>query len=145
MYEAVQAVAARAPGLKQANLLQDYRTPALGADLTSVKCKGKWLSLGASVDAITDMTLSIDKFSGEDAQTLKEWLESIIEAVDAQVLVTDDADALKTAVDENGVYHQVCKSHVRRNTDDLVEQLQASLANGINSSIDSSTSARSAE
>lgn len=26
-----------------ANRLQEYRSPALGADLTSVKCKGKWL------------------------------------------------------------------------------------------------------
>ena len=136
VYEAVQAVAERVPGMKQANLLQDYRTPALGADLTSVKCKGKWLPLGITVDAITGMTLSIDTLPGEDAQTLKEWLEPIIEAVDARVLVTDDADALKTAADQNGVYHQVCKSHVGRNTDALVEQLQASLAVGHNPSLE---------
>lgn len=136
VYEAVQAVAERVPGMKQANLLQDYRTPVLGADLTSVKCKGKWLPLGITVDAITGMTLSIDTLSGEDAQTLKEWLEPMIEAVDARVLVTDDADALKTAADQNGVYHQVCKSHVRRNTDALVEQLQASLAVGHNPSLE---------
>ena len=136
VYEAVQAVAERVPGMKQANIFQDYRTPALGADLTSVKCKGKWLPLGVTVDAITGLTLSIDKLSGEDAQTLKEWLKPIIKAVDARVLVTDDADALKTAADENGVYQQVCKSHVGRNTDALVEQLQASLANGLNSSLE---------
>lgn len=136
VYEAVQAVAERVPGMKQANLLQGYRTPAPGADLTSVKCKGKWLPLGVSVDAITGMTLSIDKLSGEDAQTLKEWLEPIIEAVDARVLVTDDADALKTAADENGVHHQVCKSHVGCNTEALIEQLQASLAVGLNSSLE---------
>jgi transposase-like protein len=136
VYEAVQAVAERVPGMKQANLLQDYRTPALGADLTSVKCKGKWLPLGITVDAITGMTLSIDTLPGEDAQTLKEWLEPIIEAVDARVLVTDDADALKTAADQNGAYHQVCKSHVGRNTDALVEQLQASLAVGHNPSLE---------
>ena len=136
VYEAVQAVAERVPGMKRTDLLQDYRTPAVGADLTSVKCKGKWLPLGVSVDAITGMTLSIDKLSAEDAQTLKEWLEPIIEAVDARVLVTDDADALKTAADENGVHHQVCKSHVGRNTDALVEQLQASLANGFNPSLE---------
>jgi transposase-like protein len=136
VYEAVQAVAERVPGMKRTNLLQGYRTSALGADLTSVKCKGKWLPLGVSVDAITGMTLSIDKLSAEDAQTLKEWLAPIIETVDARVLVTDDADALKTAADENGVYHQVCKSHVGRNSDALIEQLQASLANGVNSSLE---------
>ena len=136
VFEAVQAVAARVPGMKRTDLLQEYRTPALGADLTSVKCKGKWLPLGVTVDAITGMTLSIDQLSGEDAQTLKEWLEPIIETVDARVLVTDDADALKTAADNNGVYHQVCKSHVGRNTHALIEQLQAALANGVNHSLE---------
>ena len=136
VYEAVQAAAERVPGMKQAGLLQGYHTPALGADLTSVKCNGKWLPLGVTVDAITGMTLSIDKLSAEDAQTLKAWLKPIIETMDAHVLVTDDADALKTAADENGVDHQVCKSHVGRNTDALVEQLQNSLANGVNPSLE---------
>lgn len=135
VYEAVQAVAERVPGMKQTELLEEYRTPALGADLTSVKCNGKWLPLGVTVDALTGLTLSIDRLSGEDAQTLKAWLEPIIETVDARVLVTDDADALKTAADENGVHHQVCKSHVVRNSDALIEQLQATLANGCNESL----------
>jgi transposase-like protein len=133
VYEAVQAVAERVPGMKQTNLLEDYRTPALGADLTSVKCNGKWLLLGVTVDALTGLTLSIDRLSGEDAQTLKAWLEPIIETVDVRVLVTDDA--LKTAADENGVHHQVCKSHVVRNSDTLIEQLQANLAHGANESL----------
>lgn len=135
VYEAVQAVAERVPGMKQTQLLEEYRTPALGADLTSVKCNGKWLPLGVTVDALTGLTLRIDRLSGEDAQTLKAWLEPIIETVDARVLVTDDADALKTAADENGVHHQVCKSHVVRNSDVLIEQLQANLANGSNESL----------
>jgi transposase-like protein len=135
VYEAVQAVAERVPGMKQAHLLEGYRTPVLGADLTSVKCKGKWLPLGVTVDPLSGLTLSIDQLSGEDAQTLQAWLEPIIATVDARVLVTDDADALKTAADENGVHHQVCKSHVVRNTDALIEQLQANLANGSNESL----------
>jgi len=136
VYEAVQAMAERVPGMKQAHLLEGYRTAALGADLTSVKCKGKWLPLGVTVDPLTGMTLSIDQLSGEDAQTLKAWLEPIIETVDARVLVTDDADALKTAADESGVHHQVCKSHVVRNSDALIDQLQAGLANGFNPSLE---------
>jgi transposase-like protein len=135
VYEAVQAMAERVPGMKQAHLLEGYRTAALGADLTSVKCKGKWLPLGVTVDPLTGITLSIDQLSGEDAQTLKAWLEPIIETVDARVLVTDDADALKTAADKSGVHHQVCKSHVVRNSDALIDQLQANLANGCNESL----------
>jgi hypothetical protein len=44
--------------------------------------------------------------------------------VGAQVLVTDDADGFKTVADEVGLQHQVCKSHVLRNTDRLIEQLK---------------------
>lgn len=136
VYEAVQAAAERVPGMKQKNLVEGYRTRTLGADLTSVKCQGRWLPIGVTVDALTGLTLSIDDLSGEDAQTLKEWLAPIVEAVHARVLVTDDADALKTAADENGMDHQVCKSHVGRNTDVLIEQMLISLANGVEHSLE---------
>jgi transposase-like protein len=136
VYEAVQAAGERVPGMKHKDLLEGYRTRALGADLTSVKCKGQWLSLGVTVDAITGWTLSIDNLSGEDAQTLSEWLEPIVETVQARVLVTDDADALKTAADENGMDHQVCKSHVGRNTDTLIEQMLLNLSNGADRSLE---------
>ena len=136
VYAAVQAAAEQVPGMKQNNLLDGYRTRALGADLTSVKCKGQWLPIGVTVDAITGWALSIDDLSGEDAQTLKAWLEPILETVDARVLVTDDADALKTAADENGVDHQVCKSHVGRNTEALIEQMLLSLTNRVEHSLE---------
>ena len=42
-------------------------------------------------------------------------------------MVTDDADAFKTVVDELGLAHQVCKAHVRRNTEALVAELGAAL------------------
>ena len=136
VYEAMQAVAKRVPGMKQTHLLEGYRTSALGADLTSVKCNGQWLPIGVTVDALAGLTLTIDNVSAEDAQTLKEWLEPIIEAVQARVLVTDDADALKIAADQNGMAHQVCKSHVGRNTNALIEQLQSSLAHGWDASLE---------
>jgi predicted ribonuclease YlaK len=45
------------------------------------------------VDAVTGLTLSIDALPGEEAAELKAWLEPILDAVDAKVLVSDDADA----------------------------------------------------
>ena len=136
VYRAVQAVAAKVPGMKQSHLLDGYRTGAVGADVTSVRCGGKWLPLGVSVDAITGMTLSIDSLPGEDAEQLKAWLEPILDAVDADVLVSDDADAFKKVSDETGRAHQVCKSHVGRNTDALVEELSALIATGQDHSLD---------
>ncbi len=39
------------------------------------------------------------------------------------MLATDDADAFKTVADGPGLEHQVCKSHVKRNTEALIENL----------------------
>ena len=120
VYEAVQAAGQRVAGLRRdevrvstARLL----VAALGADLTSVKCKGEWLTLGVTTDAIAGTTLTIDILENGEANTLKDWVQEVAEAVHAEVLVSDDADDFKTAADENGLKHQVCKSHVVRNTE----------------------------
>lgn len=123
IYEAVQAVAEKVPGLKQREVFGGIRTPAVGGDLTSVKCFGEWLHLGLAVDDTTGLVLTVDELPMEDAETLKDWLQPVVDAVGAELLVTDDADALKTVADELGMDHQVCKSHVKRNTEVLVESL----------------------
>ena len=137
VYRAVQAAAEKVPGMKQKELLEGYRTGAVGADVTSVRCRGKWLPLGISVDAVNGLTLSIDALPGEEAEELKAWLEPILEAVDADVLVSDDADAFKKVGDETGRAHQVCKSHVSRNTDALVQELSDLIRAGQDHSLES--------
>lgn len=124
VYEAVQQAARRIPDLKREQVFAGVKTPALGGDLTSVKCKGAWLPLGISVDAISGLALTVDALSGEDMQTLKEWIEPIAGSVGATILVTDDADGFKTVADQIGVQHQVCKSHVLRNTERMIAQFK---------------------
>jgi transposase-like protein len=136
VYRGVQAAAEKVPGMQQHKLLGGYRTQAVGADVTSVRCNGKWLPLGISVDAINGITLSIDHLPGEEAEQLKAWLEPILETVDADVLVTDDADAFKIVSDETGRAQQVCKSHVGANTDALVDELSAILQAGQDHSLE---------
>jgi hypothetical protein len=136
VYNNVQEAGEKVPGMKQKKILDGYRTKAVGADVTSVRCGGKWLPLGISVDAVTGITLSIDGLSGEDAEMLKEWLEPIMEAVDADVLVSDDADAFKRVADETGRSQQVCKSHVGRNTDALVDALSDQIQTGKDRSLE---------
>jgi transposase-like protein len=121
VYEVVQAAAERVPGLKREHIFEGIRTPALGGDITSVKCNGRWLSLGLTVDDTSGLVLTLDELTGEDAQSLKSWLEPIATAVGARLLVTDDADSLKTVADELALDHQVCKGHVVRNTEALIE------------------------
>ena len=136
VYRAVQSAAEKVPGLKREKLLDGYKTKAVGADVTSIRCNGKWIPIGIAVDAINGMVLSIDELPGEDAEQLKAWLEPIMNAVDADVLVTDDADAFKIVSDETGRSQQVCKSHVVRNTDALVDEISAIIQAGQDHSLE---------
>jgi transposase-like protein len=124
VYDAVQAAARRVPGLRREAVFEGIQTPAVGADVTSVKCKGQWVLLGLAVNDIDGTALSLDVLAGEDAESLKEWLAPVLEATGAQLLVTDDADSFKQVADAHAVQHQICKSHVQRNTEALVEELK---------------------
>ena len=137
-YDAVQAAGEKVPGLRRDAVRLPAgkgKVAALGADLTSVKCKGEWLSVGVTVDAQEGIALTVDIMDDAEAQTLKEWVQQVAEAVGAKVLVSDDADAFKTAADDNGMQHQVCKSHVRRNTEEWVEKMKPPLAKDADGSL----------
>jgi hypothetical protein len=134
-YGAVEIVLSR-PGMRGEKLLSGYKTKAVGADVTSVRCNGKWVTVGIAVDAVNGMVLSIDELAGEDAEQLQAWLEPILDAVDAEVVVSDDADAFKNVSDETGRSQQVCKAHVVRNTEALVEELSAIIDAGQDHSLD---------
>jgi transposase-like protein len=136
VYRAVQAVAKQVPGLKREKLVDGYKTRAVGVDVTSLRINGQWVAVGIAVDAINGMVLSMDILPGEDAEQLKTWLEPILKAVDADVVVSDDADAFKKVSDETGRSQQVCKSHVGRNTDALVEELSAIMRAGQDHSLE---------
>jgi len=135
VYDTVQAVAERVPGLKRKRVFAGLKTPALGADLTSVKVNGQWLILGLTVDDISGLVLTVDDLSAEDADTLQEWIAPVAESVGAEILVTDDADALKNVADELGLEQQVCKGHVKRNTEALIESLQVEAASDADGSL----------
>ncbi len=128
VYQTVQAAATRIPDLKREQVFQGLKTKALGGDLTRVKCAGQWLHLGLSVDALTGLVLTIDELAAEDVNALKAWIEPIATSVGAEVLVTDDADGFKTVADETGLLHQVCKSHVKRNTEELLDEMRPLVA-----------------
>jgi len=60
VYDAMQEASKRVPGLKRDQVFAGVQTPALGADLTSVTCKGVSLPLGITVDPISGLALTID-------------------------------------------------------------------------------------
>ena len=138
VYYAVQAAGEKVPGLRRDAVclpVTKSRVVALGADLTSVKCDGEWLSVGVSVDAQEGIALTVDIVDNGEAETLKSWVQEIAAAVNAEVLISDDADAFKVAADDGGLEHQVCKSHVRRNTEEWVERMKPQLAEDADGSL----------
>ena len=128
IYDAVQETAKRVPGLKRDQVFAGVKTPALGGDLTSVKCKGESIPLGITVDPMSGLALTIDQLPAQDIKTLQESIESIAKSAGATVLVSDDADGFKTVADEVGMQHQICKAHVLRNTEALIDKYQPLVA-----------------
>lgn len=138
VYAAVQAAGERVPGLRRAavRLPAGQRlVAALGADLTSVKCQGQWLTVGVGVDAVQGLALTVDVLDNEEAATLTAWIGEIAEAVGATVLVSDDADGFKTAADGTGLDQQVCTAHVVRNTDAWAARMIPDLARDADGSL----------
>jgi len=128
VYYAVQEAGAAVAGLRREAVGRGGgRVVGLGTDLTSVRCAGGWLTVGVSVDAVRGTALSIDILPNGEAATLTAWIQELADALDAELLVSDDADGFKTAADEAGLDQQVCKSHVGRNTDAWVEGITAAL------------------
>jgi hypothetical protein len=138
VYNAVQAAGAKVPGLRR-DAVQvppgQRRVAAVGADLTSVKCKGEWLTVGVSVDALGGAALTVDILDSGEATELIAWLAEIAAAVGAELLVSDDADGFKTAADATGLVHQVCKAHVVRNTEAWVDRMGPALADDVDGSL----------
>lgn len=93
------------------------------------------MPVGLTVDDINGLVLTVDVLSGEEAATLKEWGEPIAAAVGAQVLVRDDANGVKIVANALGLEHQVCKAHVQRNTDALIENLKPAAEHDTDSSL----------
>ena len=79
----MQETAKRVPGLKRDQVFAGVKTPALGGDLTSVKCKGEWVPLGITVDPISGLALTIDALPAQDIKTLQDWIEPIAKSVGA--------------------------------------------------------------
>lgn len=124
VYYAVQEAGAGVAGLRRDAITRGGgHVVALGADLTSVRCAGQWLTVGVSVDAVRGTVLSLDLLPNGEATTLTAWVQDLASVLGAELVVSDDADGFKTAADACGLPHQVCKAHVQRNTVAWVESI----------------------
>jgi transposase-like protein len=122
VYRDVQEAGERARELRRGWMKQVGEVKSVGADPTHVQCGGEDVVIGVAVDAQEGMILTIDVLDNEQADTLYQWLEPILELVSAEVLTTDDADALKSVADRAGVEHQICRRHVTTNVLDFISE-----------------------
>jgi hypothetical protein len=60
VYDVVQA-AEKVSRLQRQEVFAQIKTPAMGGDVTSVKCNGEWLHLGLTVDDTTGLVLTVDE------------------------------------------------------------------------------------
>ena len=100
---AVQEAGAAVTGLRREAVARGGgRIVALGADLTTVRCAGQWLSVGIGVDAVRGTVLSLDLLPNGESATLRAWIADLAAVLGAEILVSDDADPFKTAADARG-------------------------------------------
>lgn len=124
VYANVQAAGQRAIRLRKAWVKQQARqVKVLGLDFTHVKCKGEDRILAVATAVLTGAPLTFDLIEAEGAVRTEKWIRDLATSIGAEILVTDDADGLKTVADDLGLEHQICRAHVNRNVHDLVATL----------------------
>ncbi len=124
VYENVQAAGRQAIRLRQQWLQQQAgQVKVLGMDFTHVKCNGEDQMVAVATAILTGEPLDFEIVQSESAQHAERWIRNIARMVGAEILVTDDADGLKTVADNLGLQHQICRAHVNRNVHDLLGAL----------------------
>lgn len=121
VFNNVQAAGRRARHLQHARLQQLVgQVKVLGADLTHVKCAGKDTLVAVATAVLTGEPLTFDIVEAEAALRIEQWIRDLARLLGAEILVTDDADSLKTVVDHLGLKHQICRAHVKSNVHTLI-------------------------
>jgi len=124
VYDNVQAAGAEAIRLRQQWLSGQVGTvQALGIDFTHVKRLGQDTIVAVATSILSGAALDFEIIADEKAETIQAWVRGLCASLQVEVLVTDDADALKTVADALGLEQQICRAHVNRNVHDLIASL----------------------
>lgn len=127
-YNNVQAAGVASRKQQKVQVRTGGARPVVGADATYVKVKGEAVGIEVVVDDETEELLGLDIITRENGEEIREVIQEVMEEVQGEVLVSDDHGAYSEIVDDLGVEHQICRSHVKRNVDDwaasLARQLQ---------------------
>jgi transposase-like protein len=127
IYNNVQAAGKGARKRLRVRLQGKIKVRVLGTDCTHEKVNGQDKVLIQSIDVEKGRTLEIEILPGEDERTISRYIARMAKLVEAEVLISDDADAFKTAADAAGLKHQICQHHVVPNTLQLVNEIGTGL------------------
>lgn len=127
VYNNVQAAGVAARRKLQSKVASGGERAVIGADGTYVKVRGETVNLEVVVDDSTGELLGLDIISSEKYEEIFAVIHTVIEEVEPDVLVSDDHGAYNGVVDEEGLDHQICRSHVKRNTDQLSDSIDKHL------------------
>jgi transposase-like protein len=128
VYNNVQAAGQAARRKQQARVQQGGKRAVIGADGTFVKVKGESVGIEVVVDDCTGELLGLDIITSENHEEVRQVIQEVADAVDPEVLVTDEHGAYTEVADELGLERQICRSHVKRNVDDSADSLNQHLA-----------------
>jgi transposase-like protein len=124
VYHNVQAAGKKVRQLRRAWRKQHAgQIQVLGIDFTHVKCNGRDQIVAVASAILTGEPIDIALLDAEASVRVLQWIRAIAAEIGAEVLVTDDADALKTVSEALDLPQQICRAHVNRNVHDLVGQL----------------------
>jgi transposase-like protein len=133
VFNQVQSAGKKVRRLRKAwRKAQSGKIKVLGIDFTHVKCAGQDQIVAVASAMLTGEPLDIELLDAEASVRVLKWIREIAEEIGAEILVTDDADALKSVADELGCQQQICRAHVNtctarkcrcRNVHDLVAAL----------------------
>jgi transposase-like protein len=124
VYNQVQAAGKRVRQLRQAwRTEQAGKIKVLGIDFTHVKCAGQDEIVAVASAILTGALIDIELVEAEGSVRVLQWIREIADEIGAEIIVTEDADALKTVAEALGCQHQICRAHVNRNTQDWIAQL----------------------
>jgi transposase-like protein len=127
VYRNVQAAGFASRQRQRQTVDEQVARPVIGTDGTYVKVKGVKVGLQVVVDDANDDLLGLDLIVSERAEEVIDLVRDIAVQVEAEVLITDDLDSYKAVADELGLDHQICRSHVKRNVDELAQNLHDQL------------------
>ena len=90
------------------------RRPVLGVDETQLKVKGEGMTVGFVTDPASGQVVALEVLASRQAAELERWLGGLLRRFGCEVVVSDELESYKPALDALGRDHQLCLAHWRK-------------------------------